>query len=79
MIDLNPLEQSYTRPVRLEKWQCGQLVTSEEYTLRGKMYFKNELLLMLRIAGFREVTVRGNYTDEPATAEHEQLVFTAIR
>jgi hypothetical protein len=79
ILNINPLEQSYTRQVRLEKWQSGQLVASEEYTLRGNMYFKNELLLMLRVAGFREVTVRGDYTDEPATADHDQLLFTAIR
>ena len=43
------------------------------------MYFKNELLLMLNVAGFREISVRGDYTDERATADHEELVFTAIK
>jgi hypothetical protein len=43
------------------------------------MYFKNEVLLMLKVAGFRDITVHGDYTDEPATADHEELVFTAIR
>jgi len=79
MIDVNPLEQSYIRQVRLEKWSNGKLVNAEEYTLRGDMYFKNELLLMLKVAGFREVTVHGDYTDEHPTANHDELVFTAIR
>lgn len=79
MIDVDPLEQSYTRQVRLEKWSNGELAASEEYTLRGDMYFKNELLLMLKVAGFREITVHGDYTDEPPTADHDELVFTAIR
>ncbi len=79
IIQIDPLEQSYTRQVRLEKWQSGKLVAAEEYTLRGNMYFKNELLLMLEIAGFSEVTVRSDYTDQPATADSKQLVFTAIR
>ena len=78
-VDVDPLEQNFTRQVRLEKWQSGKLIASEEYTLRGNMYLKNELLLMLKVAGFHEITVRGNYTDEPATAEHEELVFIAIR
>jgi SAM-dependent methyltransferase len=78
-ISIDPLEQSYTRQVRLEKWDSGELAELEEYILRGNMYFKNELLLMLKIAGFREITVRGDYTDELATADHEELVFTAIR
>jgi SAM-dependent methyltransferase len=78
-MDINPLEQSFMRQVRLEKWQSGKLIASEEYTLRGNMYLKSELLLMLKVAGFREVTIRGDYTDEPATPDHEELVFTAIR
>ena len=79
IVQIDPLEQSYTRQVRLEKWASGALVASEEYTLRGNMYFKNELLLMLKVAGFGEISVRGDYTDEPATAEHEELIFTAIK
>lgn len=79
IVHVDPLEQIYTRQVRLEKWSNGELVASEEYTLRGSIYFKNELLLMLKVAGFRETTVHGDYTDEPPTADHEELLFTAIR
>jgi hypothetical protein len=62
------MEQNYIRQVRLEKWQSGALVASEEYTLRGDMYLMNEMLLMLKVAGFHKITVRGDYTDEPAAA-----------
>ncbi len=79
LLHFDPLEQRITRQTRLEKWTNGALVAAEEYTLRGMVYFKNELLLMLKVAGFREITVRGGYTDEPATADHADLVFTAIR
>lgn len=79
ILDLDPLEQTITRQVRLEKWQAGALVAAEEYTLRGRMYFRDELRLLLRLAGFREITVCGDYTDAPATAAHRQLVFTAVR
>ncbi len=78
-IDTDPLEQTYTRQVQLEKWKAGILIASEEYTLRGNIYFKNELMLMLRIAGFREIAVCGDYSDEPATSDHSELVFTAIK
>jgi hypothetical protein len=57
----------------------GKLVASEEYSLRGTVYFKNEILLMLKSAGFREITVRGDYTDAPATADTKELVFTAVK
>lgn len=78
-VALDPLEQSYTREVRLEKWVESVQVASETYTLRGNMYFKNEVLLMLKVAGFSEITVDGDFSDEPATAVHEELVFTAIK
>lgn len=79
MVDLDPLEQTFTRQVRLEKRVSGELVASEESTLRGSMVFKSELILMLHVAGFREITVRGDYTDQPATAGSEELVFTAVK
>ncbi len=77
-LHFDPLEQSFIRQVRLEKWKNGELAASEEHTLRGIIYFKHELLLMLNVAGFREIAVHGDYTDDPATADHAELVFTAI-
>jgi len=79
LVDIDPLEQTFTRQVRLQKWVSGELIGSEEYTLRGEMYFKNEVLLMLKTVGFHEVTVHGDYTNESATAEHKELIFTAIK
>ena len=78
-VDVDALEQSFTRAVRLEKWQSGKLVAAEEYTLRGNVYMKNELELMLKVAGFRDITLRGDYTDAAATADSEELVFRALR
>ena len=54
------------------------VIASEEYTLRENVYLKQELVLMLKLAGFRDISVRGDWTDEPATAEHEDLIFTAV-
>ncbi len=79
MIDVDPLDQTYTREVRLEKGTPGETAVSEQYMLRENIYLKQEVVLMLRVAGFREVTVRGNWSDEPATADHEDLIFTALR
>jgi hypothetical protein len=47
--------------------------------LRGTVYFKNEILLMLKMAGFREISVRGDFTDQAATADSKELVFTAVK
>ena len=48
----DPLTQTYTREVRLEKWQSAKLVAAETYTLNGSMYLREEVLLMLKVAGF---------------------------
>ncbi len=76
-LEIDPLEQSYLRQVRLEKWVQGKLVANEEYTLRGYMFFRNEVELMLMLVGFQDIIVLGDYTDEPATADHRELVFVA--
>jgi hypothetical protein len=78
-LKLNPLEQSYKRQVRLEKWLAGELVASESYTLAGQMYLKNEVHLMLKVAGFRDITVTGDYTGDPVESNHDEILFTAVK
>jgi SAM-dependent methyltransferase len=79
LVSTNLLEQSYVRQVRIEKWVAGQLIASQEDTMRGDLYLKNEMLLMLQVAGFRHITVRGDFTDEPATLNSKELIFTALK
>ena len=78
-VDLNPQEQTYTREVRLEKRVNGEITAVEEYTLQGNMYLKNEVLLMLQAAGFHDITLYGDYTGHPATAESEEINFVALK
>lgn len=78
-LELDPLEQTYTRAVRLEKWLAGEKIASEEYTLRGNIYLKNEVVLMLKVAGFDQIAVTGEYSNQPATPESEELVFAAVK
>ncbi len=77
LVDIDPLEQLTTLQIRIEAWREGKLVAEEENTLRAPLYFKNELLLMLEQADFRDVSVYGDYTEMEATAEHGVLVFIA--
>lgn len=79
MVELDPLEQTYAREVRLEKRVGGITVAVEEYTLRGNMYLKSEVLLMLQVAGFRDISVYGDYANKPATAENDEINFVAIK
>ena len=78
IVEVNPFEQTLLRQVRLEKWVAGEKVAVEEYTLREDVYLAQEVLLMLKVAGFSDISVTGDYTDEPATVYHEEIVFRAI-
>lgn len=76
-VELDPLDQSLTLEMRASMWRDGTLVAEEERKIDLRLYFRNELLLMLEHAGFRDVAVRGDYTDEEATGDHDFLVFIA--
>ena len=77
LLDLDPLEQSYLHQMRAERWQDGDLIAEEEYTLREQMYFKNEVVMMLERAGFQDISVQGDYTEESATPDHSELIYIA--
>ncbi len=77
LVGLDPLEQQMTFQMHAAMWRDGELVAEEEYRLTERMYFKDELVLMLEQAGFVDVTVRGGHTEEEAAPHHDFLVFRA--
>ena len=77
VLDVDPLEQVGTLQIRVERRRDGRLVAEEEHTLKKCDYFKGELLMMLEQACFRDIEVRGGYTDEEANADHRILVYVA--
>lgn len=78
-IKREPLEQRYTRQVRLSKYRDAELIAQEEYTLTGNMYLPEEVRLMLKVAGFRDIALFGDYKYEPANEASEELIFVAVR
>ena len=77
VLDLDPLEQRLTLEIRVERWRDGKLEAEETRTLTSTMYLKNEVVLMLRDAGFAKVAVEGDHNDTPATRDDGFLVFIA--
>ncbi len=75
----DPLDQLATRDIRASLWRDGQMVKQEEYRLLERLYFKNELLDMLARAGFSDVRVCGDYTEDEASPESGILVYIARR
>lgn len=76
-VALDPLEQRIVRQMRTVLWREGQVIADEEYTLTENLYFPNELGAMLGRAGYEIEAVHGGYKEEPATAEHDVIVFVA--
>lgn len=77
--DLDPLEQVLTMQMRVERWNGGELLGSEQRMLTQNLYFKNELELLLRQAGFRDISILGSHAGSEATAADGTLVFVASK
>ena len=76
-VEMDPLEEVATRQIRARLWKDGICIQEEIHTQKVGDYNKNELLLMLKVAGFREVHVNGEYCDEPATPDDNVILFVA--
>lgn len=77
---LDPVEQVYEEERRYELYEGDTLVRTEVRAGQGRWYFRNELLLMLRMAGFEQVEVTGDFTDEEYDSSHgKAMVFLATR
>ena len=77
LVDFDPLEQRLTRQIRVALWHAGQLVAEEEHSLLGSHYFRNEVLLLLAQAGFRDVTIHEGYSGSAAERQRAMVVFVA--
>ncbi|MBP3962986.1 class I SAM-dependent methyltransferase [Paenibacillus lignilyticus] len=74
-LETDPMENVSTRQMRLRLWHEGNLIKEEVHTQRLDDYTKNELVLMLERAGFSDIQIFGDFSDEPATADHNELIF----
>ena len=55
----------------------GRLVEQDEHVLKMTFYFTNELRLMLERAGFVDIQMRGDLTDDEPTSDTESIVYIA--
>lgn len=78
-VDFDALEQRRTLEMRIRLLHDGTVVAEEERSISLNLYFTQELLLMLYLAGFRDVTVEGRYTGLPASADDGTVVLVARR
>jgi SAM-dependent methyltransferase len=76
-VAVDPLEEIQTRQLRARLWRDDELIKEEIHTQKYEEYGINELMLVLERAGFGDIRIFGNYSDEPATADHPVIIFVA--
>ncbi len=74
-VAVDPLAESQIRQLRARLWRNGELIEEQVHTQRYEEYGKNEILLMLERAGFNDIRIFGDLSDEPATADNNGLMF----
>lgn len=79
IVELDPLSQCVTLEMRADMWRDGKHVAGEEHVLKMSLYFTHELVALLELAGFTDVTLRGDYTDEEPGPDTDFVVFIARR
>ena len=70
-------EQTMIEKRRYELKVDGQLVRSELHALHIRWYHKYEFIMMLEKAGFEDIHLYSDYTEEPATKESKTIVYEA--
>lgn len=77
---LDPVEQIWMEERHYQLYEGECLIQEEIHGGQGRWYFRNEVLWMLQLAGFSDVVVKGDYTDEGFNAGHKQtMVFIATK
>ena len=79
-LEFNPMEQTLIQEIRVRHLDGDEVLAEETYDIRINMYFKNEIELMLRAAGFGNIVVTGNLDDRPPEPWRDlRIVFRASR
>ncbi|MCX8024102.1 MAG: hypothetical protein N3A60_02750 [Thermanaerothrix sp.] len=76
-VAFDPLAQWAKREIRVRLWRDGELIQEETHALHANLYFHQEMLDLLRRAGFRHIRVESDFTPNAATAESKILVYIA--
>lgn len=76
VMDVDPVEQVVSEQRRYHLYDGDTLLQEEIHAGQFHWYFRKEMLLLLRMAGFTDVRVTGDYTDEDFGPQHtETMVF----
>ena len=77
LVSIDPLEQRVVKEMRTLLFKNQQLVSDITLTLTENAYFRNEMHVLLKQAGFTIEAEQGSWTNEPATADDDTIVIIA--
>lgn len=78
-VDFDPLEQRTTLEIRACQYHGDEEMASETNAIDINLYFRPEIELMLKMAGFRSVLVRAFGEDRPPRPwEDKRILFEAM-
>ena len=77
LVSVDSLEQRTVGEMRMLLFKDGQLAADDTYTLQSSYYFRHEMQLLLEKAGFTVEAVKGDWTADDATSDHDALVYFA--
>lgn len=77
IVEVDPLAQVVTMEMRGSMWRDGRLIQQDEHVLTMALFFTHELRMMLERAGFSDIELRGDHSDQEPTGETESVVFIA--
>jgi len=76
-VNIDRAEQLFTARRRYQRLVSGRVVAEEIFDANERWYFQHEMLLMLERAGFQDLQVKGNWTDQPFAEPHTTTVYLA--
>ena len=77
LVAIDPLQQQSIGEMRMLSYKDRQIVSDRTYTLTSNYYFRNEIHMLLKQAGYKVEAEKGDWTDVDANADHNVVVFFA--
>jgi SAM-dependent methyltransferase len=79
IVDIDPFAQGVTMEMRGHRWRDGSLIDEDEraHVLSMTEFFPDQLRAMLERAGFPEIEMRGDHSEEEPNRDTASIVFIA--
>jgi SAM-dependent methyltransferase len=77
LVGVDRVEQLLIAKRRYQLFKDGEFIREEVFDSNERLYFKYEVIIMLEKFGFRDIHVKGNWTDDDFAEPHHSVVYMA--